>query len=180
VFAAGVVGANNAMLASMYVAAKARYPRIVAPVSATLMPLVDFTAGLVLLPILFFTQKPHAHFSPLPFFGAIVGTLLLAIGIGTLLSAVTIFVRDVKNLLPFALQLGILVTPVAYPVTRLPDVLRTANPMATYVRGIRASLLRTDPPGAGDWFLALVVSVLVGALGVMYFERVQARFPDVA
>lgn len=179
-FSAGVTNANQAMSASMYMAAKARYPRIVAPLAATFMPLVDFAAGLVLLPMLFAIQHPPSRFDAVTAVVSLLGTVLLAVGLGAFLSALTIFVRDVRNLLPFALQLGILITPVAYPVSRLPEILQTTNPMATYVRGLRAAFVRTEAPSGTDWAVALSISAVVAVLGVLYFERVQSRFPDVA
>jgi lipopolysaccharide transport system permease protein len=178
-FSTGVVNANSAMLGSIYVASKANYPRVVAPLSGALLPLVDTAAGLLLLPVLFVVQRPPARLLPLPFLLAILGTLLLAAGLGTLLSALTIFIRDIRNVLPLAMQLGLLVTPVAYPSSRLPGWLR-ANPMRTFVEGFRTSLLRVPGPSAGRWAAAFTASVVVFVAGLAYFHKVESRFPDVA
>jgi lipopolysaccharide transport system permease protein len=178
-FSAGVVNANNGMLNSIGIAAKANYPRVVAPLSGAILPIVDFGAGLLLLAALFLTQHPAARFAPLPFVGAVAGALLLAAGLGTFFSALTIFVRDIRNVLPLVMQLGLLVTPVAYPSDRLPHWL-SFNPVAIYVEGFRSSLLRLPGPSAGRWLGAFAVTVVVFAGGLVYFHRVESRFPDVA
>ncbi|HVF04185.1 MAG TPA: ABC transporter permease [Frankiaceae bacterium] len=178
-FSAGVSNANSAMLGSMHVAAKANYPRVVAPLSGALLPLVDLAAGLVLLPILFVVQDPPARLLPLQFLAAAIGTLLLSSGLGTLLAALTVFVRDIRNIVPLAMQLFLLVTPVGYASPRLPDWLRH-NPMATFVEGFRSSVLDVPGPPLSRWLTAFAISVLMFVLGLWYFHRVERRFPDVA
>jgi ABC-type polysaccharide/polyol phosphate export permease len=178
-FSAGVINANNAMLGSIGVASKANYPRVVAPLSGALLPVVDLAAGLILLPLLFLLQHPPARFAPVPFVLAILGTLLLAAGLGTFLSALTIFVRDIRNVLPLAMQLFLLVTPVAYPSDRLPGWL-SQNPVAIFVQGVRSSLLRLPGPSIARWASAYAVALVVLVLALGYFHRVESRFPDVA
>jgi ABC-type polysaccharide/polyol phosphate export permease len=179
-FSTGVVNANNAMIGSIQIASKANYPRVVAPLSGALLPLVDFAAGLLLMPVLFVLQRPDARFQPAPFVLALAGCLLLSAGIGTLLSALTIFIRDIRNVLPLALQLGLLVTPVGYPGHRLPGWLVAGNPISTYVEGFRAALLHMPSPSLARWVGAYVATVAVFALAMGYFHRVESRFPDVA
>ncbi len=178
-FSAGASNANNAMLGSMHVASKANYPRVVAPLSGALLPGVDFAAGLVLVPFLFLLQHPPMRFEPLQFVAAIVGTLLLSSGVGTFLAALTVFVRDIRNVVPLAMQLLILVTPVGYGSKRLPSWL-SINPMATFVEGFRASMLHVHGPSFTRWFLSFAVAGVAFVLGLTYFHRVESRFPDVA
>ncbi|HEU0132113.1 MAG TPA: ABC transporter permease [Mycobacteriales bacterium] len=178
-FSSGVSYANNAMLGSMHVASKANYPRVVAPLSGALLPGVDFLAGLILVPLLFLWQRPPMRFAPLPFLLGIVGVMLMSAGIGTFLAALTVFLRDVRNVVPLGMQLALLVTPVGYRSRELPEALKY-NPMATFVEGFRASLLRVPGPDAGRWVEALLVAGLLFAFGLWYFHRVERRFPDVA
>lgn len=178
-FSAGVSNANNAMLGSMHVASKANYPRVVAPLAGALLPGVDFLAGLILVPLLFLWQHPPMRFAPVPFLLGIAGVLLMSMGIGTFLAALTVFLRDVRNVVPLAMQLALLVTPVGYRSKELPEILKY-NPMGTFVEGFRASLLRVPGPNAGRWAEGLVVAALCFAGGLWYFHRVERRFPDVA
>lgn len=178
-FAAGVANGALAMSNSMYIASKADYPRVVAPLAGAILPLADLAAGLVLMPVVLLVQHAPLHVSPLALVASVVGTLVLSSGVACLLSAVAIFVRDVRNITPLALQLLLLVTPVAYPSERLPQALRH-NPMATFVSGFRSGVVRVPGPTLQEWVTALAVSVAVLALGLWYFDRVQARFADVA
>lgn len=178
-FATGATLGSNAMLASMVIASKAKYPRIVAPLSAVLLPLVDLGAGLVLLPILLLMQRPGEHFDPLPFLGALVGCLLLSAGVAILLSALTVFVRDIRNIVPLALQLILLVTPVGYPADRAPKWL-AYSPIATFVEGFRSSLVDVEGPSTRRWVFAFLAAGAMAIAATAYYQRVEDRFPDVA
>ena len=178
-FSTGVGNANSAMMGSMHIASKANYPRVVAPLSGALLPTVDFAAGLVLVPILFLVQSPPVRFAPLPFVAAIVGVLLISSGIGTFLAALTVFLRDIRNVVPLGMQLLVLITPVGYSSRRLPGWLEH-NPMATFVEGFRSSMLEVPGPGLGRWAASLGISAVLFAWGMWYFHRVERRFPDVA
>jgi ABC-type polysaccharide/polyol phosphate export permease len=178
-FSTGVSTGSNAMLTSMNIAAKANYPRVVAPLSAVLLPLVDLFAGLLMLPILLVIQRPGGHIAPLTFLGALIGCLALSAGIGIFLSAVTVFIRDIRNVVPLVLQLGLLITPVGYPGTRLPEWL-SYSPLATFVEGFRSSVVSAPSPSATRWVVAYVATGLVLVSAFTYFHRVERRFPDVA
>lgn len=178
-FATGVNQATTSMLVSMHIASKANYPRVVAPLSMTLLPVVDFAVGLLLLPILYLLQQPDWRFAPLPFAGGLLGMLLLSSGIGVLLSALTVFVRDVRNVVPLTIQLGLLVTPVAYPGSRLPEWL-AMNPVATFVEGFRSAFLDLPAPSLARWAAAYAFAIALFVAAMAYFHRVESRFPDVA
>ena len=178
-FSVGVSNGASAMTNSMYVATKASYPRVVAPLSAALLALVDLVGGLILLPILFFVEDAPVRLQLLPCLGATLGCLMISAGVGSLLSALSIFIRDLRNLVPLGLQLLLLLTPVAYPVSRLPAALR-GNPLATFVNGFRSGLLDVPGPSAAEWIRSLLIALAVLATGLWYFHRVEKRFADVA
>lgn len=178
-FSGGLTNATLAMADSITIASRARYPRIVAPVAGALVPGVDLAVGLVLLPVLLFAQHTATGVSVLPLLGALVGALTLSIGFGTFIAALSVFVRDIKHVLPFTMNVLLLVTPVAYPQNELPSILRW-NPIATFVGGFRSAVLATPGPSLWDWLRAFAVSGVALVFALWYFHRVEKRFPDVA
>lgn len=179
----GLTLAAAATANSLYIASKANYPRIVAPLSAVLLAVVDLAISAVLLPVLVVQQHASLHFAPVPLLAALFGAVLLTVGLGCILSALAIFVRDVKTATPFFLQVAVLLTPVAYNEAQVPDALRpfaTWNPAGVYVQGFRGSLLDLPTPSAAAWISAALVTGAVLVLGVWYYQTVQSRFPDVA
>jgi lipopolysaccharide transport system permease protein len=96
-------------------------------------------------------------------------------------AALNVEYRDVRFVLPFAIQFWLFATPVAYPASLVPEAWRTIyglNPMATVVEGFRAALLGTPGP-TGMVVPSIAVVLLMLVLGVKYFRRVEGTFADV-
>jgi lipopolysaccharide transport system permease protein len=181
-FATGLTQGSLAIAGSMYLSSKARFPRVVAPVSGVMLAMFDFAIGVAALPIFFYIQKVPARFEPLPLLGGLVGCLLFTASLAIFASALIIFIRDIRLGLPLLLQVGLLVTPVAYAGTQRPAfrVLNRWNPLAVYVNGFRSALMKLPGPLLADWGRACTVTLVAGVLAILYFRAVQDRFADVA
>ena len=95
-----------------------------------------------------------------------------------------VYLRDIRHLLPLILQVGIIVTPIAYGFDAIPSNLRPwyslANPLAPVIDGFRRVLLYGSGP---QWDLvglgALTAGVgLVG--GYVMFKRLEIGLADIA
>jgi lipopolysaccharide transport system permease protein len=103
-------------------------------------------------------------------------------GVGVWLAAVNVQYRDVRYALPFIVQLWLFATPVAYSAAIVPSeywLLYHLNPMAGVVEGFRWSLLGTGPAPVAAVLLALAVTAVLLASGLMYFRRAERTFADV-
>jgi lipopolysaccharide transport system permease protein len=112
----------------------------------------------------------------------IVGALVLAaLGVGTLLAALTVRYRDFTHITPFLLQVWMYATPVVFPVSLVPprwQWLLYLNPMTGLIEGFRAVLLGR-PPDAAGLAASVLVSLLAFLIAVAYFEKVERQFADV-
>jgi lipopolysaccharide transport system permease protein len=168
--------ANNAGLLS-----KAYFPRIYAPLSAIIAPLVDFALSLVTLVGLYvyYHHMPNWHVIFLPFF--LVLAVLIGLGIGLWLSGITVRFRDVPFALPFVLQLWMYLTPVIYPVTLVPERYRwllALNPAAAVVDGFRWCLLGASPPSVTALVINVAITTALVGTGLYYFRRVERTIVD--
>jgi lipopolysaccharide transport system permease protein len=108
--------------------------------------------------------------------------LATALAVGLWLSALNVRYRDVGYAIPFVVQIWMYASPVAYPVSLVPErwrVLYSLNPMAGVIEGFRWALLGR---GTLDFGATAASAVLVGALllgGLVYFRRVERTFADV-
>lgn len=178
-FASGVTGAVNGLAGSMSIVAKVRFNRLVPPVSGALLPLVDFILASAFLPVLLVVQGSGRRPDALGLLGAVAGIVVLAVGVGCFVGALAVFVRDLRNALPFVLQLLLLAAPVIYPAERLPEAVQI-SPVVTFVSLFRSSLVDVAGPTGFQVARALLISVLVLVAGVAYFRSVEDRFADVA
>ncbi len=159
---------------------KVYLPREIFPIAAMLSQLVDFViASAVLVPLL---ALLHVGVSWallwIPFL--IVVLVTLATGLGILLSAAGLFLRDVKYLVEVVLTFAIFFTPVFYDahmVGRWAPVLML-NPVAPLLEGFSAVVVHQTAP-AVPWFAySAVVAALTFGAAVLAFYRLDPYFAE--
>jgi lipopolysaccharide transport system permease protein len=108
--------------------------------------------------------------------------LVTSLGVGTLLAATNVRYRDVQSGVPLLIQVWLFASPVAYPITLIPEDLQTLyglNPMATVIGGFRWALLDTPAPSATMAAVSVCAAVTLFVAGVAYFRRTERSFADV-
>ncbi len=161
---------------------KVYFPRLILPLSATIAPLVDLALAFVafLGLMAWFGILPTWRILSLPLFAALAATITLAAGLW--ISALYVKYRDVGHILPMLIQLWMFVSPILYPVSKVPEswrALYAMNPVVSVVEGFRWALI----PGFQVDFtmflpsLGVVFVVFVG--GLIYFRSMERTFADV-
>lgn len=181
-FASSLTRGSNSIVANAQVISKIYFPRLLLPLSGILSPLVDFAISLVILVvmIIWFDTLPTLGILALPLF--LLLAILTALAVGLWLSALNVRYRDVGHAVPFVIQLWMFASPVAYPVSLVPEkwrLLYSLNPMAGVIEGFRWALLGKDSP---DFGVITVSAVMVLALllpGLVYFKYTERTFADV-
>lgn len=109
---------------------------------------------------------------------------MFTIGVTLMVSAITVYLRDLRHALSIILQLGLLATPVAYSLRAIPEQWRTlycaANPLGAVIDAFRSAVLYGSAP---DWTLLGVGTAAALAwfvAGAKVFRRLQPGFADVA
>ncbi len=180
-FAAAFSNASGSLVANTHLISKVYFPRLIVPLSAVAVALIDFIITLGLLAVLcaWWRFVPDWRMLLLPLF--IVLTLVTAIGTGLWLTALTVKYRDFRFVVPFLLQVGLFLSPVGFSSTNLPSWrhVYSLNPMVGAIDGFRWCLLRGEP--ALDP-LNLAVSAGMAALllvtGLWYFRHTERTFAD--
>jgi lipopolysaccharide transport system permease protein len=173
--------ASGSLVGSAQLISKVYFPRLIVPLSSVLVALIDFLIILAIYAVaaLCTGTIPNLNILWLPLFIAL--TLLLALGAGLWLAALTVRFRDFRILVPFLLQIGIFATPVGYQT----EYLRTwrgilaLNPMTGVIDAFRWSLLGDRSSFAWYSFsFALAWAALLATSGIWYFRRTEKSFAD--
>jgi len=180
-FNAAVMRCSTALVLNEAMVTKVYFPRLLLCIGAVLPSLVDFAVGLsVLATLMVITGTPPGlGLVALPLL--IVALALFTLGTGCLLAAVNVTYRDVQHALPFLLQIGFFVTPVAYSSALASNEVGWAyylNPMAGLIDALRWSLVDAPPPPL-QALLSLAVGAVLVAAGLLLFGRTERRFADV-
>jgi len=159
---------------------KVWFPRLIAPLAAILPALVDMMVSVVVVLVLLaiYGRVPPPTIVLMPLW--VVGAMVVAAAVGVWLAAANALYRDVRYILPVAIQLWLFLSPVLYPSSLVHGVERyvyALNPLVGVIDGFRWSLVHGPAPPAAD--LVSVISALVLlASGLLYFGRVDRHLAD--
>lgn len=160
---------------------KVHFPREILPLSAIAAALVDFlVASVVFVGMMVVYRVPFSGWLLLlPVLLAI--QIILVLGVVLFASAVNVFYRDVRFVVPLALQIWMYATPVIYPASLVPGSLKDLymlNPMVGLIEAYRAIAVLGQAPDWKSLAVGAVMSVLICVLGYTYFKHVEDDFAD--
>ena len=110
-FANAIASAGQSVVGSQNLVTKVYFPRLIIPMGAVEAGLVELAIafGLLLVMIAWHGMAPGRSFGLIPL--VTLGLVVAALGVGTLLSALTVAYRDFRHVVPFLVQLWMIATP---------------------------------------------------------------------
>lgn len=174
------VGADSLVVNSPLVS-KIYFPRIFIPAGVLAAGLVDLAISTTILfvIVLIYGIVPPVQVIVLPLLILIL--MATALGVSTALAAINVRFRDVRYVVPFAVQMMLFATPIAYPSSLIDEPWRTIsaiNPMVGVVEGFRWAVLGSVDAPTALIAVSAVSSVVLLAAALAYFDRVERSFAD--
>src|SRR4051794_34299286 len=173
-FSTALMLGSDSLVSNAALVLKIYFPRIFMPAGVIVAGFVDLAISLVILLIIVFAwgYVPSVAILTLPLLIAIATAA--ALGTTAALSAINVRYRDVRYIVPFAIQMWLFISPVVYPSSQISEPWRTLsaiNPMVGVVEGFRWATLGT---GNAPWDLIGISAVSAVAFllaGLAYFDR---------
>ena len=180
-FALSMAEASNSVVANQHMLTKVYFPRLLLPLAAIALGLVDFALSFAVLAglMLWYGMVPGWPLLSLPLWTLLA--VMTCVAVSLWFAALNVRYRDVRYTLPFLTQLWLFATPVAYPTSIVPQAWRTLyalNPMVGVVDGFRWALVGGPWPGVTVFVSAAAVAMLLVG-GLFYFRRTERTFADV-
>ena len=172
---------GNSLIGAQDMVKKIYFPRLIIPLSKAILGFIDFGITLIFLVCLLFYYGfiPSINIIFLPIF--ILLTVTIALGAGIWTSALSIRYRDFQYIIPFLLQFGLYATPIAYPVSMVPDKFQWIfhlNPMTGIVEGFRWCILGERPPSELA-YLSYFITFLIFISSLFYFKKAESTIADI-
>ena len=181
-FSNSVMSGTMSLVTYRNIVTKTYFPREIVPLAQVGSRLVDLAAssGLFVLLMVYYQVAVGAWIALVPVFLLLL--ILFTLGVALITSSVNVFYRDVNPVVQIGLQLWLYLTPVAYPLSAVPERYRwffLANPLTGVVEGLREVLVFSREP---DWQVvsisaALIVGIFV--IGLTLFKSTDKYFADV-
>ncbi len=180
-FAKALTQGSMSMVTLGAMMSKVYFPRLIAPLSSVLAGLIDFLICVVILLAImaWYGIVPGLAALLSPLFGVLA--LLAAFAASLSLSAVNAEYRDVQHALPFLTQVWMILTPVLYPTSLVPETWRwlyMLNPMVSAIEGFRWSLLGGAAPDPLALVVSSAVTLVLLVASLVYFARFEKSFVD--
>ncbi|MCW5899072.1 MAG: ABC transporter permease [Flavobacteriales bacterium] len=175
---------GGSIIGAQEIVRKIWFPRLIIPLSKATVGLVDLAVALLVMVVLFIHHGIAPHWGLALAFLYLLGIMASAVGVGIWVSALSIRFRDLQHVVPFMIQFGLFVTPVAYPaeaimgsIPKWAQVLYFLNPMAGMIEGYRWALLGVGDPG-GMCLLSIASAVVLFVTGLVYFRVMERQVAD--
>jgi len=181
-FASALNRSSGSVVSEAHLISKIYFPRVILPLAGTVSGIIDFAIAFVLLlgMMIWYGIMPTWGLLALPLF--LLLALATALAVGLWCSALHVRYRDVGYTVPFLTQCWMYASPVAYPVSLVPENWRffySLNPMAGVIEGFRWALLGKQGPDFGVMAVSAVVVVVLLVGGLVFFRRMENTFVDV-
>jgi lipopolysaccharide transport system permease protein len=194
-FANALSLASQSVVSNASLISKIYFPRMIVPASSIMVSLVDFLVACSILGglMLWYHFPPTWRLLVLP--ALVILAVAAALGPGLILTALTVRYRDFRMIIPFIVQFGLYVCPVAYSSHYLHDklvnklgsdhgeklfLLYSLNPMVGVIDGFRWAILGGSATFYWPGFaLSVCLSVVLLITGIYYFRKTERAFADI-
>lgn len=175
-----VQSAGNSLIESQDIMNKIYFPKLILLLVKTTVALIESLVSLMLLIaiMLLFSVPFSIELLLLPI--VILLTVLIGFTLAVWLSALSVKRRDLQHLIPYAVNMGIWLTPVFYPTSIIPkeyiDYFYYLNPIATIITFFRSLLF--EIPFEFSYFYTFIVVIIFLFLGLIQFKKVEENIAD--
>ncbi|MBS0630851.1 MAG: ABC transporter permease [Verrucomicrobia bacterium] len=180
---------SSTLVANANLFGKVYFPRLIVPLSSIISNLVSFVIQFAMFLIvleLYRASHPEAtcglRWSALMLPLVLLQLAAFSLGVGLWLAALTAKFRDFTVVSGFLIQLWMYVTPIIYPLTKVPMQWRiwvAVNPVTVPIEAFRSMLLGTGYLSPNLIAVSLAATLFALVSGVLVFQRVEKNFIDV-
>jgi len=181
-FSTSISFSVSSLINNLNLVTKIYFPREIIPLANVAAAFVDFLiASVVFIGMMIFYQVEFywTFFWVLPL--VLLETMLI-VGISLLGSAVMVFFRDLRFVVPLGLQLWMYATPIIYPIELVPEKFQSIyklNPMVGIIEGYRQATLYGQNPNLSNLIPSAVIVMAIFFEGFFIFKRLEPAFADV-
>lgn len=179
---------SETFLANTNIFGKIYFPRLVVPISVIISSMISFTiqlflfVGVLLFHVLFRGYLCNIQWSIVLFPFLLLLMAVFSVGIGIMISSLTIKYRDLRYMVTFGVPLLMYATPVVYPLSSVKNdflvLLLKLNPVTCIIETFRYSVFGTGTFSMDMLLYAFVVTAILFSIGIILFNKVERNFMD--
>jgi len=171
----------SSILAGAPLIKKVYLPKYIFPVEKCLFATLNFLFTLIAVIAVMLIQGVYPTWTillaPIPF----LYCFIFSVGFSLILSALTVYFRDIQHLYSVLLTIWMYLTPIIYPISIMESnptamAIINCNPLYHYVEQFRGLMMYGTLPTLNEHLLGLGMALGVFALGCLIFGKAQKKF----
>lgn len=177
-FSSVLTQSGSSLLANEGIIKKIYVPKIIFPLSGMIGLLIDsfLTTLALLLIVLVIGGKLTSALLFLPL--AYLLLFIFTLGLGLIMSILTVYFRDLQHIMAILMQLLLFLTPILYKTSALSNKVKNLidlNPLTTFVALFRLPIYEGIVPSSSIILKALCFALISCILGISFFKKHQQR-----
>lgn len=160
---------------------KVYFPREILPISIATSGAINFIIStLIILAFVIFSNVGLSYYILL-YPVILFIQYILILGISFIVSAITVYIRDIEHIIGVILMAAFYTTPIVYKLEQLPENLRIimkANPMTYIINGYRDIFYYQQLPNMRHLGILLMLSLMLLIIGYFIFKKLQKGFAE--
>lgn len=182
-FTGGLTQAAASVIGQPNLVKKVVFPLSLLPLVPIFSTFIESTFGLIALIAMvgLLTQQLHLTLLLLPLVW--LPQLLLTAGLGYFTSGLTVFLRDIPQSLGVILNLWFYLTPIVYPVEKIPEqwqfLVFWCNPLTAIAEVYRDLILTGEVKHWMELGIASISSTVIFYIGFLVYQKLRPAFADV-
>jgi len=179
----GVIRGATAILEKRHVIKKVMFPVELFPLSSVMSAFIHHGVGMVLFLLGFFIWQGGVSFLQIYFIIVLISIqILLTSGLSLLFASLSVYIRDIPQILGVAFQVFFYLSSILYPITSIPEKFKEVillNPFTTFVEAYHTVILYNRHPGTGNMIYLLCLTGAILFAGIHIFRKLKKGFADV-
>lgn len=180
-FTATISQSTWAVIGNANIVKKVYFPREILPVSIVTSNMVTFLISTIIIIVFCLVYglgiTKYIVFYPI----ILIIQYIFQLGISLILSAVTVYFRDLEHFVQIALMLMFYATPIVFAGDTIPEAFSFIikfNPMAHIITGYRDIFYNQTRPDFVSLGIVLAVSIVLTVIGYFIFKKLQKGFAE--
>jgi lipopolysaccharide transport system permease protein len=175
-----VGNSSGALINSEHLINKLYFPRINLTLAKVLPGMIDFGSGFIVFIAIFLMFGVSLSISWLAVPLVVMVLIICGLSLGLWTSILSIYVRDLSQIIIQVTNFLIFVTPVFYPGTIVPENFRFIlyiNPVAGVIEYFRAILFNTALPDLG-YLIGFGIIIIMFFSAILVYKRIEKQITD--
>lgn len=181
-FNSSVAGGTTCIINQKDMVSKIYFPREILPIAHVTCQLVNMLLSFIVVFVVLLLSGKGVSLVALAYFPIIVlAEYLLAISITMIVSALTVYLRDLEHIITIITMAWQFLSPVMYSIDMVPEKMREIfylNPMTPIIVAYRDILYYKKAPELATLLHGFIFSVVLLVVGWFVFGRLKKHFAE--